>query len=106
MAKLTDDMGGSWYGRTLDELDTEIARQAVICQVRILEPGVIERVIHGDATVCGTNNPMSFDKLRQAMMMHLQVREKAVGALGEAETAKLIAVIVERLRKRIGSSLG
>jgi hypothetical protein len=106
MTKLTDGMGDSWWGRTLDELDTEVARLSAICNVRILDPGVIERVIHNDATVCGTGNPIAFDKLRQAMMMHLQVRQKAVGSIGEAETAKLIAAIVERLRKRIGDQLG
>ena len=60
-----------------------------ICKVRLLDPGVIERVLHNDASVCGTQNKAAFDKLRQALMMHYHVRDKAVGAIGEAATAEV-----------------
>ncbi len=67
---------------------------------------MIDRVIRNDASVCGSANPKAFEKLHNLVMVHYQIREKAVGAIGQAETQALINQIVERLRKRIGSSLG
>ena len=46
--------------------------------------GVIERVLHKDTLVCGNYNQRAFDKLRQLLMMHYSVRDKAVVALGAA----------------------
>ena len=39
-------------------------------------------------------------------MLHYHVRDKAVGAVGEAQTQVLIAKIVERLKTTIGDRLG
>ena len=39
-------------------------------------------------------------------MMHYSVRNKAVVALGETETLKLMDQIVARLSKRFGDKLG
>ena len=39
-------------------------------------------------------------------MMHYPVRDQAAGQLGEAQTQKLVAAIVEKLRERIGERLG
>ena len=88
------------------EIDREIAQLAVVCQIPLLDPGVIERVLHKDTLVCGHQNKRAFDKLRTLLMMHYSVREKAVVALGEAETLQIIDEIVERLRARVGDKLG
>ena len=68
--------------------------------------GVIERVLQNDSSVCGSKNPLAFDKLRNALKLHYHLREEAVGQLGEVKTQMLIAEIVERLRARIGERLG
>ena len=95
-----------WWAKSLNELDREIVRLATICNVRILDAGVIERVLKNDRSVCGTSNPAAFDKLRNTLMMHYHVREQAVGSLGEAQTRKIVEHIVESLRERIGERLG
>ena len=89
-----------------DEIDREIAQLASICQVPILDPGVIERVLHKDELVCGKQNPRAFEKLRALLMMHYSVRDRAVVTLGEAETMLIMNEIVERLRGRYGDRLG
>ena len=94
------------WTKHFDEIDREIAQLASICKVQILDPGVIERVLHKDTLVCGTQNPRAFDKLRSLLMMHYSVRDKAVVALGEAETVKIMQEIIERLSKRFGDKLG
>jgi hypothetical protein len=87
------------WSEDLDEVDREIARLALLCQVRILEPGVISRVLHRDASVCGTQNAVAFAKLHDLLMLHFAIREKSAEAFGQAETARLEDQIIERLKK-------
>jgi hypothetical protein len=106
MSDNPNEFGGTFWGKSLDDIDREVARLATICNVRILDPGVIERVLQNDSGVCGSKNPIAFAKLRDALKMHYHLREEAVGQIGEAKTQVLIANIVERLRARIGARLG
>jgi hypothetical protein len=94
------------WTKHFDEIDREIAQLATLCKVPLLDPGVIERVLHNDTLVCGTQNKRAFDKLRSLLMMHYSVRERALVALGEEETLRIVAGIVERLRARYGDRLG
>ena len=87
------------WSEDLEAVDREIARLAVLCQVRVLEPGVIRRVLHKDASVCGTENPMGFSKLRDLLMLHLALRQKLADSFGNAQTAAIEDAIIERLRK-------
>jgi len=88
-----------WWAENLEELDAEIARLALLFQVRILDPGVIARVLHRDASVCGTDNPIAFAKLRDMLMLHLAIRERSADAVGQAQTAAIEDYVIERLRK-------
>ena len=106
MTDSKSDFSGAFWARNLDEVDREVARLATICKVRILDPGVIQRVLQNDSSVCGTKSPAAFEKLRNALMMHYEVRDQAVDAMGEPVTARVVAKIVERLRKRMGKQLG
>ena len=94
-----------WY-KHFEGIDVEIGQLAKVCEIPLLDPGVIERVLHKDTLVCGTQNPRAFDKLRSLLMMHYSVRDQALVTLGEAETLKIVKDIVERLRHRIGDKLG
>ena len=106
---MTDQPGSArteWWAKKLDDIDSEIARLATICNVRILDAGVIERVLRNDASVCGSKNQAGFDKLRMMLMMHYSVRDNALEVLGSAETQLLVEKIVTALRERIGERLG
>ena len=74
------------WRKHFEGIDFEIGQLAKVCQVQLLDPGVIERVLHNDMLVCGHQNQRAFDKMRQLLMMHYSVRDKAVVALGEQET--------------------
>ena len=106
MTEKSSELGARWWAKNLDDVDREVARLATICKVRLLDAGVIERVLHNDSSVCGTQNKAAFDKLRNALMMHYHVRDKTVGVIGEAATAQVIAEIVSDLQKRLGKQLG
>ena len=90
----------------LEEVDREIAKLAVLCQVRVLEPGVIARVLKNDASVCGAPNAVAFRKLRHLVMLHLAIREKSVASFGQAQTGAMEEYVIERLRKSFPDLLG
>jgi hypothetical protein len=87
------------WAENLEELDREIARLALLCQVRVLDPGVLARVLRKDASVCGTDNPAAFAKLHDMIMVHLAIREKSVDALGQSKTEAIEDYVIERLKK-------
>jgi len=89
----------------LEEVDREIARLATICQVRILDPAVMRRVLQKDASVCGTENPAGFAKLHDLLMLHLAIRQKSADSFGQAQTAAIEDFILERLRKSFPEAL-
>ena len=97
-----DKVQMEWWGHQLDAVLTEIAREAWICDVKLLAPGAIEAVLHGDESVCGSRNPIAFKKPRDLLMMGFVVREKAFEKLGAAEADAIIQAIRERLLERFG----
>ncbi|MGZ8230403.1 MAG: hypothetical protein ACXW2L_14630 [Burkholderiales bacterium] len=99
MTAQKNDLPAPWWLMNLDEIDREIARLATLCRVRILEPGVIERVLHKDASVCGSWNAIAFKKLHDMLMLHFAIRQKAAEAVGQAETAAIERYVIERLKQ-------
>ena len=93
------------WAEDLEEIDREIARLAQLCQIRILEPGVISRVLHRDTSVCGTYNPLAFRMLRDMLMLHLAVRDKFGDAFGQAKIVRIEDSILERLRNSFPEAL-
>jgi hypothetical protein len=67
--------------------------------VRILDPGVIERVLHKDDSVCGSSNAIAFKKLHDLVMLHFAIRQKSADVVGQAQTAEIERYVIERLRK-------
>jgi len=99
MTEQQDHLQVAWWEKNIDELDREIGRLCLLCRVRILDPGIIERVLKKDAAVCGTPNPVAFEKLHNMLMLYFAIREKSVDAVGQAQTAAIEAEVIERLRK-------
>src|ERR1700757_4916033 len=100
MAEQHNDFPIAWWTKNIDELDREIGRLCAICQVRILDHGIIERVLKKDASVCGTPNPLAFAKLHDMLMFYFAIRKESVDAVGELQTERIEAHVVEELRKR------
>jgi hypothetical protein len=100
------DAAHEYWAKKFNDIDTEIAGLATVCDVRIFDRGVIERVIHSDDTVCRNANPAAFAKLRSLLMMHYTVRAEAAEHLGNDDTALLVEEIVNNLRERIGLHRG
>jgi hypothetical protein len=60
MTESQDRPAGMRWEQSLEQLDREIARMALLCRVRILDPAVLERVLRNDPSVCETPNPIAF----------------------------------------------
>lgn len=91
----------------LESIDLEIVQMAVICRVRLLEAGVVERVMRGDQTVCGSSaNASAFSKLRSLLLMHFNAREHIDTTLGTDQGTLIEAHIREHLRGRVGNQMG
>jgi len=88
------------WTRPIEDIDEEIGQLSVACGVHLLDPGMIERLLHNDTSVCDHDNRRAFEKLRQLVMMHYIVTERTVEALGPDQARVLTAQIVERLRPR------
>lgn len=89
----------SFWQNNLEELDREVGRLATICRVRLLDRGVVDRVLQGDESVCGTDNHPAFAKLRSLLTMHFLVRQKTADRLGQRRTIDLESEVIERLRR-------
>jgi hypothetical protein len=103
---MVDEYRSRRWGAHIDGIMTEIGREALICKVRLLDPGVIEAVLKGNESVCGTSNPVAFKKLRTLIEMGFLVREKAYDRLGALEAQALMDAVRETLRERFGDKLG
>jgi hypothetical protein len=102
----TEDLSSRWHESQLAPVDAEIARLAHICRIKILDPGVIERVVAGDASLCSRANERAFQKLRRLVAMHYALTNDSVLALGPEESARILDEIRARLRKRFDLGAG
>lgn len=96
----TDKLGARFKKSQLDAVDEEIARLSYLCDIRLLDPGNIERVISGDESVCGKANPIAFKKLHNLAKVHYMLTEQTLQSLGAEETTRKLAEIRTRLQKR------
>jgi hypothetical protein len=101
---MTSTIRTEFWGHQLDDLIYEIVREASICRVRLLDPGVVDAVLRDNPSVCGHDNPVAFKKLRELLMMTFVVRGKAFDSLGPIEADALIQQISTKLRDRLGGA--
>ena len=96
---MTDPVYRTLWTENLEDIDREIVRLALLCQVQLLHPGIAARVLKRDASVCGTPNAAAFARLRDLLMLHLRLREKSLDSFGPAQTEAIETYVVTRLRK-------
>ena len=88
------------WSRHLQGIADELLHLAVACDLRLRDPGVIERVLKGDETVCGRKNAIGFEKLRKLLMATYDSIGKAIGRIGPEETKAILDAIREHAQKR------
>lgn len=87
------------WERHFDGIGDELLRLSVACDLRLREPGVIDRVLANDETVCGIRNPIGFHKLHLLVKAMYDSLEKSVGRIGPEETRLITDALTERLER-------
>lgn len=102
MSSPVDPVAAGRYGRAFEDIDTELAKLASVCGLNLLDPAMVERVLHNDPGLVADAQRPAFDKMRALLYLHYAVRTQAAEALGQAPTQALIDGVVARLRERLG----
>ena len=101
---MTDDLNPQWE-RHFEGIADELLNLAIACDVRLREPGVIERVLRNDATVCGRKNEEGFRKMRSLLIAFYNSVGKAAERIGPEDTKRIIEAITEQ-KKQLRDSGG
>ena len=88
------------WAHHFDTIADELLRLTTVCGVNLREPGVVERIVKNDATVCTKKNPIGFRKLRDLVMASFDSLNKAADRIGPDETKLMVDAIMERLDRR------
>ena len=96
---MTESKQTPWV-RHLDAIGDELMRLSIACDLRLRDPGVIDRILKNDETVCGTKNSIGFRKLHNLVEATFSSVNKAVDRIGPEETKLITDAIMERLDKR------
>ncbi len=95
---MADDLNPQWE-RHFEGMADELLHLAIACDVRLRAPGVIERILRNDVTVCGRKNEQSFHKMRNLLIAFYNSIGKAAERIGPQDTKKIIEAITERKKK-------
>jgi hypothetical protein len=95
---MTDSQNPQWE-RHFEGISDELLQLVIACDVRLREPGVIERVLKNDMTVCGRKNEESFQKMRSLLIAFYDSVGKAVDRIGPQDTKKIVDAIIEKKKK-------
>ena len=100
---MTNQQTAIW-DRHLEGIADELLRLATACDLNLRDPGVIERILKDDDTVCGRRNVTGFRKLRSLLMATYNSLGKAIDRLGAEETKAITDAIIRRIdaRRRAG----
>lgn len=95
---MTESKHPAWE-RHLDGIGEELLRLCIACDVRLRDPGVIDRILKNDESVCGTKNAVGFRKLRALVMATYSSVNKAIDRIGPNEVKIITNGIIERVEK-------
>jgi len=80
----------TYWGRQIENIAHELSRLAIACDIELGKPGLAERILKNDDTVCGRKNPKAFRQMRQHLMALFNVEAGAVDRLGTADTKEIL----------------
>ena len=93
---MSDTKHAAWQ-RHLAGIANELLRLSIACDVRLRDPGVIDRILRDDATVCGRKNPEAFRKLRNLVMATYDSLGKSIDRIGPEDTKMIRDAITARI---------
>lgn len=80
----------SYWGRQIDSVARELSKLAIVCDIELGKPGLAERILKNDESVCGRKNPKAFAQLRQHLMALFSVEAGAIDRVGAEDTKEIL----------------
>lgn len=80
----------TYWSRQIDGIARELSRLAIICDIELGRPGLAERILKNDETVCGRKSPKAFRQMRQHLMALFTIEERAIDRLGPEDTKQIL----------------
>ena len=80
----------SYWGKQFDAIAREISRLALVCDIELGQPGLAERILKNDGSVCGKRNPEVFRQIRQHLMALFPLEQQAIERLGAKDTKEIL----------------
>ncbi len=78
------------WSEQIDALAHELSKLAIACDIELFRPGLAERILKNDASVCGRDNPEAFRKIRTHLMALFPLEVRAVERLGPDDTQEIL----------------
>lgn len=101
-----DRFSSEHWEKLLGDIDLEIVQTAVMCHVRLLDPGVAEAVLNRDPLVWHDRDEAGLTKLRGLLAMHFTAERQIADCIGPEQSAQIATRVREHLRARVGDQLG
>jgi histone H3/H4 len=95
---MKEDLNPQWE-RHFQGIADELLHLAISCDVRLRDPGVIERILKNDASVCGRIDERSFRSMHNLLVAYYKSITEAAERIGPTETKKIIDAMSERMQK-------
>ena len=80
----------TYWGRQIEAIAGEVSRLAIACDIELGQPGLAERILKNDESVCGRKNPKAFRQIRLHLMALFTVEVESVERLGANDTKKIL----------------
>ena len=80
----------TYWGRQIENVAQELSMLAIACDIELGRPGLAERILKNDASVCGRKQPEAFRKMRQHLMALFNVEAEAIERLGPEDTKQIL----------------
>jgi hypothetical protein len=103
-----DENKNAFWRRQIDSLAHELSKQAIICDIELGKPGLAERILKNDDSVCGRKNPKVFRQMRQHLMALFSLEVTAVERLGTEDTKEILDAVraaIVAIREAGGASM-
>lgn len=84
------DIKNRHWSQQIDALGREISRLAFVCDIELGQPGLAERILKNDDSVCGRKDEKSFRQLRQHLMALFPLEERAIERVGAEDTKEIL----------------
>jgi len=86
-----------YWSRQIDAVAREVSKLSVACDIEILEPGIVDRIMNNDDGVCGRKNPKVFEDIRKLLKGLFVIEDRAVNRIGAEETKAIRDQVLEAI---------